>query len=193
MKPRNSTGNRRNPETHKAIIQAASQILQETGDLTFEEVARRSGAGKATIYRWWPQKIDLFMEVYYRQFQIEGEVPDMGDIRQEISCLISRTLKAWQNTASGKAFLHLIAKMSQEYPSIKEVRARFMPEQRKLFNLVLERGLQRGQLRNNLDLDVVADLVFGFTWHCLLSNQLNPEDPQLTKVIDIIYNGICRP
>ena len=191
MKARTSTGNRRNPQTHEAIIQAACQILQESGDLTFEEVARRSGAGKATIYRWWPQKIDLFMEVYRRLFKIQEDPPNLGDIKEEINFIIKRTLSAWQDTPSGKAFLFLLAKLHQGYPTIKEVRERFMPEQRGYFNKVLQRGLCRGQLRQNLDLEVATDLIFGFTWHCLLSNQLNPDDPQLSKIIDIIYYGIC--
>ncbi len=191
---RASTGNRRNPETHKAIIKAASDLIQETGDLTFEEVARRSGAGKATIYRWWPQKIELFIEVYNSQFKTEEEPPDFGDMKKEIDFLVASTLRTWdESSPSGKAFLYLLTKLHNQYPNVREMRQRFMPKQREYFKKVLQKGLARGQLREGLDLDVVTDVLFGFTWHCLLSNQLDPEAVQLKQTMDIICYGICQP
>lgn len=193
MKPaRTSTGSRRNPETHKAIIKAAQEVLKETGDLAFEEIARRSGAGKATIYRWWPQKIDLLVEVYGNQFKDEVELPDFGDMKKELFFLISSILRNWQKGApTAQALLFMVTKIHMQYPTVKELRARFMPEQRDSFHKILLRGSQRGQLRPGMDLEVVGDMIFGFTWHCLLSNLLNPEDPQIQKILDVIFHGIC--
>ena len=62
---RASIGSRRNPDAEAAILAAARQLLSDRGYAGFsiEEVARRAGAGKPTVYRWWPTKSDLFIAV----------------------------------------------------------------------------------------------------------------------------------
>ena len=187
---RPSTGNRRNPQTHRAIIDAVREILSESDDLTFEEVARRSGAGKSTIYRWWPQKFDLFLEVYKDEFRHQEPPPDLGDVQAELECLIAATLKGWANTTGGKAFRFLLAQLHQDHKCVQDVRNSFMPEQREFFRMVLQRGRERDQLREGLDLEVATDMLFGFTWHCLLSNKLDQSDPYLRAVMDTIFHGI---
>ena len=67
---RRSIGSRRNPETQEAILEAAEALLLEGGVAGFsiEAVARRARAGKPTIYRWWPNKTALLLEVNGKRF-----------------------------------------------------------------------------------------------------------------------------
>jgi AcrR family transcriptional regulator len=191
MKERVSTGSRRNPATHKAIIDAACEILQDTGDLTFEEIARRSGAGKATIYRWWPNKIDLFVEVYRRQFKADDFITDSGDFGNDIVSLFSKIFTSWRNTVSGRAIRFLLSGMHNA--TLEERRHNFMPEHRNLFRMALERGQARGQLRAGIDLEIAVDMLMGLSGHCLLSNQLDPHEPHLAKILDIMLYGMAKP
>ena len=66
---RRSIGARRNPESADAILQAAEAILTERGTAGFsiEAVAKRARAGKPTIYRWWPSRTALLLDVYQRR------------------------------------------------------------------------------------------------------------------------------
>ncbi|MGA3404075.1 MAG: helix-turn-helix domain-containing protein, partial [Acetobacteraceae bacterium] len=63
---RRSIGAVRNSEAHRSILAAAAQILNESGyaGFTIEAVARRAGASKPTIYRWWTGKAALITELY---------------------------------------------------------------------------------------------------------------------------------
>src|SRR5690554_2407569 len=65
-KRRVSIGARRSPETETAILDAAEALLREGGlaGFSIEGVARRARAGKPTIYRWWPNKTRLLLDVY---------------------------------------------------------------------------------------------------------------------------------
>ncbi len=74
-----STGCRRNAETSKAILQAAAAILQEKGyaNFTIEEVARRSGASKSTIYRWWSNKMSLLFDCYAGESENDAGDPEL--------------------------------------------------------------------------------------------------------------------
>jgi AcrR family transcriptional regulator len=63
-----ATGRRRNAVSHDAILDATYVMLEEIGfdKLSLEGVAARAGVGKATIYRWWPNKSALAMEALLR-------------------------------------------------------------------------------------------------------------------------------
>src|SRR6201987_607453 len=59
------TGNRRDPLLQQAIIDAATEVLAKEGAtrFTIEAVAKMAGCGKPTIYRWWPSRPALLLEV----------------------------------------------------------------------------------------------------------------------------------
>ncbi len=62
----NSDHKRRNARSHKAIIDATVKLLGSSGyvDFSIEKVASEAGVGKQTIYRWWPSRADLVLEVW---------------------------------------------------------------------------------------------------------------------------------
>ena len=66
---RRSIGARRNPETEEAILEAAEAIMAEEGIAGFsiEAVAKRARAGKPTIYKWWPGKTALLLDLLERE------------------------------------------------------------------------------------------------------------------------------
>jgi AcrR family transcriptional regulator len=63
-------GNRRLPgrprseHARQAILSSTLKLLQHTGfpDLTIEAIAADAGVGKATVYRWWPNKSALVVD-----------------------------------------------------------------------------------------------------------------------------------
>ena len=90
-KPRASIGSHRNPESHAAILDAAAALLAEHGyaGVTFEAVARRAGAGKPTLYRWWPNKAALLIEVYDREkVAMEAARPTLPDPQEDFADLV---------------------------------------------------------------------------------------------------------
>ena len=60
------SGPKRNMESKGLIIDAAISILETQGYTKFsiEKVARTAGVGKQTIYRWWPTKPELILDVF---------------------------------------------------------------------------------------------------------------------------------
>ncbi|HAJ28686.1 MAG TPA: hypothetical protein DCL32_00810 [Gammaproteobacteria bacterium] len=59
-------GKRRNAQSHKAILDATIKLLGSSGyvDFSIEKVASQAKVGKQTIYRWWPSRADLVLEVW---------------------------------------------------------------------------------------------------------------------------------
>src|SRR4029077_14251150 len=87
VKERKATKRGRPPRetaaSHEAILSAVYDLLQEKSvrDLTIEEVARRAGVGKPTIYKWWPSKAALVMAML--DDRIADERSALGSVSAE--------------------------------------------------------------------------------------------------------------
>src|SRR5690242_9098009 len=70
-------GRPRDDEAQDAILRAALDLVKESGyrALTIEKIAGRAGAGKTTIYRWWPSKAAVVMEAFLKYISPEIEFP----------------------------------------------------------------------------------------------------------------------
>ena len=189
-----STGCRRNAETSRAILQAAAAILQEKGyaDFTIEEVARRSGASKSTIYRWWSNKMSLLFDSYAGESEKMLEIPDFGDVEEEIICMVRSLWKFWRETPSGQAFRLMIAEAQTDPSAVAEWRNRFLPERRKLLLFVLQRAAERGELRRDIDFETVMDIMFGYCWYRLLTGQIDDDVKVITAMVRAIVWGITQ-
>ena len=63
--PRRGRGRRPAAEVRSEVLEAAAELLFAEGmaAFTIEKVANRSGASKMTIYKWWPSKAALVMDM----------------------------------------------------------------------------------------------------------------------------------
>ena len=190
-KPRPLAGSVRNKATHAAIIDAAVAILNEYGygGFTIEAVARRSGAGKPTIYRWWKTKSELFMELYNRESAALMPVEDLGSMKDELTAQIASIFRFWRETACGQAFRALIAESQIDAASLARLRDQFMPPRRNLARAILERGVRRGEIRHD-DIDVALDLLYGFSTYHLLTNQIADDPKMIARTVDLLVRGL---
>ena len=83
---------RRGAVLEEAILQAAAEMLRESGvpGLTMDAVARRAGTNKNAIYRRWPNRVVLGIAAYRRLAAAEATVPDTGSLREDALELLRR-------------------------------------------------------------------------------------------------------
>src|SRR4051794_4720677 len=79
-------GRPRDKEVRKRILDSAAKLLEirSIEDITVDAIAEQSGAGKATIYRWWPNKAAVLIEAFRERIAQELPFPDTGDFRQDV-------------------------------------------------------------------------------------------------------------
>jgi len=191
---RKSTGCRRNVATSRAILDAAAALLQEKGYANFciEEVARRSGASKSTIYRWWPSKMHLLLDIYGTEVEKTIEIPDFGNVQDEIIFLTRSIWKFWRETPSGQAFKSMIAEAQTDPSAVEQWRSQFLPERRRRALFVIQRAAGRGELRPDIQPEIVIDMLFGFSWYRLLTGQIDDDLHVITAMVREIVQGITR-
>ena len=97
------TGNRRNPLLHQAIIAAATEVLAKEGPtrFTIEAVAKLAGCGKPTIYRWWPSRPALLLEVYDQAVKHELGEPEGKDLAKDLATMMRQIWRFWREDCMG--------------------------------------------------------------------------------------------
>src|ERR1051325_4048107 len=98
-------------KTRQRAVGAAARILQREGyaRLTMERVAAESGVAKTTLYRRWPTKAALCMDLYLDISGRELNMPDTGDVAGDLRHVIKTVVHLQTRTVAGPAFLGLIA------------------------------------------------------------------------------------
>src|SRR6266851_3401478 len=101
----------RQVRTRERVIAATERILRSDGyaRLTMERVAAESGVAKTTLYRRWPTKAALCMEMYLEIAGHELHVPDTGDLASDLKYITDIVVRLQTRTVAGPAFLGLIA------------------------------------------------------------------------------------
>lgn len=187
---RTSIGAQRNPASEDAILTAAAEILREGGLSAFsiEAVARRAKAGKPTIYRWWPSKAALLLDVYHRQ---KGETfyADTGNTREDLIVFLETLLGFWK-TSAGEVFRSIIAE-AQSNPDALEALRDYAGTRCRASGVILNRGVARGEIREGLDIPLVMELFSSFCWQRLLTGRLDASREQLSHLVDAVLTGFA--
>ncbi len=184
---------RRRATSHAAILRATVEVLEEEGyrNLTIEGVAKRAGVGKQTIYRWWNgSKGALVLEAFTSVGDERVPPPDSGNVRDDLLAIMRPVfaLNSTPRTGTALANRTLMAE-AQLDPAFHDSyvalhRAWWGP-----IGDVLERGIARGELRADLDLQVLIDLLLGASWYRLLLEHAPLDQSAADRIVDAVLVG----
>lgn len=188
---RRSIGARRNPDSAEAILEAAEAVLVEAGYAGFsiEAVARRARAGKPTIYRWWPSKAALLLEVYKRQKRVA--VPDTGNLEDDLVGFLQSLFSHWRDTSSGSVFRSLVAEAQSDEAAAVALNG-YADGRRSHTARIIERAKMRGEVVADVDAALVADLMASYAWKHLLTNRLDEDEVTIRATVRYVISGISR-
>ena len=154
--PRNP-GRPRSEQSRVAVLRATSELLQEVGlrAMTTEEISSRSGASKATIYKWWPNKYAVAVEAFLTEMMAEAPDPDTGSAHEDFRRVI-RGLTHFYTGGSGRVFAQLVGEAQTDPLVQAELRTHLAEPRRALMRTIWDRGVARGELRPDLDPDAAS-------------------------------------
>lgn len=188
---RRSIGARRNPASQEAILDAAEAVLQESGIAGFsiEAVARRARAGKPTIYRWWPHRTALMLDVYKR-FKNSRTFPDTGSLRGDLtSFLEDHLLGFWNGSLCGTVYRAVVAE-AQTDPEAAKILHDYQTDRKANSARIVERAVGRGEVPDDTNAALLIDLVVSYAWHQLLLGQLDDALKTAPQVIGLLLKGV---
>jgi AcrR family transcriptional regulator len=193
--PRRMPGRPRSKASHQAIIQATLELLAEVGfrALTMEGVRTRAGVGKATIYRRWGSKEELVRDAIVFLHD-ELETPDTGSLRGDYAALAMAVRASAGRSGAATLMPRLLGDVVND-PELHAIfRTNLVEPRRAALRTVLERAVARGEIRGDVDVELMIDLFAGPPVYRLVItggdlSQMFSVDAQL----DALLNGLAPP
>jgi len=192
--PRRAPGRPRSEESHRAIVSATLELLLEVGygPLTMEAVRTRAGVGKATIYRRWGSKEELVGDAIVSLHE-EFDVPDTGSLRGDYAA-IAQMVRASAQRAGVSALAPRLLGEAVNDPELHAIfYANLVQPRRDALGGALQRAVDRGEIRDDIDLDLVIDLFAGpAVYRLLITAGDFSKMFSVEQQLDVLLNGL-RP
>lgn len=186
-------GRPRSEPARQAILRGTLKLLGERGfpDLTIAHVAAEAKVGKATVYRWWPNKAALIADAFASSTTENLHFPDSGSVRTDMSQQMRQVIKIFQSRR-GRILAAILAAGQSDRAIITAFRERFMRPRREEAYATLRRGIRRGELRKDADLDLLLDSLYGpiYMRFLIRHGKLTPDF--VDHLCDLVLEG-ARP
>jgi AcrR family transcriptional regulator len=173
--PARGRGRPRSAEAEQAILAATLRMLgtQGVAGTTIEGVAAEAGVGKTTIYRRWSSKTDLIVAAI-SELAPPGDPPDTGSMAGDMAALA----ELQQQRLAGTGLLAIVPRVLAESMSDPELHQGFLDTVvnplRGLLRLFIERGIERGELRPDLEVEPLVDLLHSIPLYKILMSRGDP-------------------
>jgi AcrR family transcriptional regulator len=187
---RTRAGRPRSERAHQAILTAARELLIEKGfaAMRLEHVAARAGVGKATIYRRWRSKEALAQDLLSDLAAPHIAVADADTTHAELLAAVTNPMRAVTETDFGPVIRALLSEIASD-PSIGDpFRATVVAARRAEVARVIRRGIARGDLRKDADVELATELLVGPVYFRLMFGGVLDHD-FAERVVDNVMRG----
>ena len=185
------TGRPRDAQIDAAALDATATLLEESGyaSLSVEEVARRAGTTKPAIYRRWPSRQDLVLAALARRLE-DIDPPDTGctlcDLNEGLNVFVA-AFRRISPAVLGPLLADCAAK-----PELRQalMATLFDPPRRAVAGM-LDAAVQRGDLRNDLDVGLAVDMLGSLVHYRALFGHAPVGDAEVECAVESLLRGIA--
>jgi AcrR family transcriptional regulator len=145
-------------------------------DFKIEEVADHAEVGKATVYRWWPNKGALIADAFASSTTRKLRFPDTGSVYADMSQQMRQLIKVFRSRR-GRIVSAILAAGQTDKDVIEAFRERFLLPRRREAYRTLRKAIARGELCKDSDLDLLLDSLYGpiYMRFLIQHDRLTPE------------------
>lgn len=173
----------------KAVLAATLQLLAEAGfsGVSVDEVSRRSGVAKTTIYRHWPSRAALLLAACSR-LSAKPQAPDTGTLRGDLTALADSMARRLRSDRWA-TILPSVIDAAERDPELAEVQTRLHADFMEPLYAVIARARKNGELPMDIEPSrIVASVVGPLYFRRWFSRQ--PLDEAFVRdVVDRVANA----
>ncbi|MFJ1808118.1 MULTISPECIES: TetR/AcrR family transcriptional regulator [unclassified Streptomyces] len=191
-RPRRGRGRRPIGEVRADVVEAAGGLLLDggMGAFTIEAVAERAGVSKTTIYKWWPSKGALALDGYFHAVEPALAFPDSHDLEADLTAQLRAFVRVLTGTPAGRVIAELIGQAQTDPELSAALLERYSGPRRELAVQRMRRAQADGQLRPDVDPEVLVDQLWGACYHRLLMPGLPVTEEFATSLIANLLRGV---
>ena len=166
-------GRPRDPAADKAILRAALELFVEHGieGASFEQIARRAGVARTTVYRRWSSREDLLAQA----MEVAREAPErslMAAARVPQKRLADELIDALSEMVTRRDYLRTVAKLVGSVPDSPKLMSvywnTYLIPRRRIVAEVIGRARERGAIAKQADSEILQDMIGGAIMYHLL-------------------------
>jgi len=145
----------------EAVLGATLELLTESGvgGVSVDEVSRRSGVAKTTIYRHWATRSDLILDACSR-LSAEQEAPDTGGFESDVTALLAGIAKLLV-TARWSSVVPSIIDAAERDPDLAQIHSRIQMGHTAPLHVVIARAVRKGELPASTDPSAMITALVG--------------------------------
>lgn len=182
---------RRLRRSRQTVLDAAGAILVEYGPAAFtvDAVVERAGVAKSTIYRQWPSRSSLLAAAIGRISESKFGYLDTGSLREDLLAFFRKWASNSRGRDSRLQSLPGLLEAAKRDPDLDQVVQAMMTGLLSTIRGLLERAKARNQIREDGDLDVLTNLLFGALFVPRVCLGKSVSDKYIVKVVDMMAEG----
>ena len=183
-------GRPRSETARRGILRSTLRLLRTVGfsGLSIEAIAADANVGKATVYRWWPNKGALVVDAFSSSVRKQLLFPDTGSVYSDMSLQMTHLVQLMLSPR-GQIVAALLGGGQTDPELIDAFRERFVRPRRKEAYQTLRKGIERGELPPNADLDLILDSLYGAIYMRFLIWKTGLNDDFIRSVCRMVLDG----
>jgi AcrR family transcriptional regulator len=184
-------GRHRSLEAEAAILKATLSLLEQNPlrKVTADAIAQKAGVSKATIYKWWPNKSLVALDAFLAGMTERVIMPNTGSAERDFTEQL-QSVMAFYSSPMGRLFGQFIAEGQSDPEFLARFRERFLYTRRDAARIMWRRGVDRGEICDDLDSEIVLDLIYGPMVFRLLAGHGSLSDEQSALMVKTIFRGL---
>lgn len=184
----------RSEHVRRGILEATRGVLGDVGWAGFsvEAVAKRAGVHKTTVYRRWPNRLELAVAALADRGETNVAIADTGTLRGDLRALARSVRDNLADAHGAELARAMVAEMAVD-PNVRRVVRAFFSERFVHAGEIVRRAMARGELPVSVDAYLLVELVVAPTWFRFLTTGELPAGHQAERAVDLLLDGALAP
>ena len=176
--------------SRERVLEAAYELLTESGvgGFTVDEVARRSGVAKTTIYRQWPTREALVIDACSR-ISDGRPVPDTGSFEGDLHEFLT-DLGNLLTTARWSFVVPSIVDLAERDAEFAEIHSQIQRGHAIVIRQIIERAATNGELPAAIDRDAMVSALIGPLYYRRWFSRERIDEPFIQAIVTNVLSGL---
>lgn len=176
------------------MLEAAADLaISAQAVTTVDAIAARAGVSRTTVHKWWPSAAAVALEGLLERYHAGVEADPALGVREALALHLHELVHLLHGTPAGPLLRRITAAASTDASIATALREQWLAPRRAGAARVLQRGIETGELRADLDVETVIDALVAPAYHRLVYGHAPLDDALPEQLLDLVLPGISLP